>query len=104
MARYRPFKNGQFVRVCTKKMIDHQCRKNRAKNVNSNYNQMKAYCDVIQINQKNYILSTFSSSNRRNFEDFGKILAGLVPDFYHSVLLQGPVYTYTFSSKRYRSQ
>ena len=31
--------------------------------------------NAFQINQKNYALSTFPSSNRRNFEDSGKVLA-----------------------------
>ena len=69
---YRPFRNRQFVRVCTKKMIDHQYRENRSKNINPNYDQMKAYCEYYPNQPKNYILSTFSSSNRKNFEDFEK--------------------------------
>ena len=39
------FKNGHFVRACTEKMMDHQYKKNDARNKNSNYNQMKAYVE-----------------------------------------------------------
>ena len=38
--------------------------------------------NVLQINKKNYTLSTFPSSNRRNFEDSGKVLAVSVFEFY----------------------
>ena len=37
-----------------------------------------------QINQKNYALSTFPSSNRRNFEDSGILLAVSVSQIYQS--------------------
>ena len=79
---YRPFKNGPFVRVCTEKMMDHQYRENGARNMYSNYNQMRA----LQINDKNYTLSTFPSSNRRTFEDSGKEFISTSPrlkDGYH---------------------
>ena len=37
--------------------------------------------NALHINQKNYTLSTFSSSNRRNFEDSGIVVAISVSQF-----------------------
>ena len=66
IACYRPFKNGHFVRVCTEKMMDHQYGENGARNIYSNYNQMRAYVERSPSQSKKYTLSTFPSSNRRN--------------------------------------
>ena len=73
---------------CKERMMDHQCRKNRARHIYSNYNQMRAYVECSPNQSKNYTISTFPSSNRRNFEDFEKILAVSVPDFYQSIAVQ----------------
>ena len=43
---------------------------------------------ALQINKKNYIFSTFPSSNRQNFEDSGKVLAVSVTEFYQSIAVQ----------------
>ena len=43
--------------------------------------------NALQINQKNYILSTFPLSNGRNFEDSRKELALSVFEFYQSTVL-----------------
>ena len=56
--------------------MDRQCRENGMRNMYSNYNQMRAY---VERSQKNYTLSTFSSSNQRSFEDSG---------FYQSIAVQ----------------
>ena len=40
---YEPFKNRQFVKVCTEKIIDYQFRENGARNIYSDCNQMKVY-------------------------------------------------------------
>ena len=37
--------------------------------------------NALQINQKNYALSTFPSSNRRNFVESGKVLVVSVSEF-----------------------
>ena len=68
------------------KMIDHQYRENSERNIHSNYNQMRAYveCSLNQ-SKKNSTLSTFPSSNRRNFEDSGIMLAVSVSQFYKSI-------------------
>ena len=55
--------------------MDHHYREKGARNIYSNYNQMRAYVECSPDQQKNYTLSTFPSSNRRNFEDSGKMLA-----------------------------
>ena len=44
--------------------------------------------NALQINQKNYTLSTFPSSNRRNFDDSRIVLAVSVPQFYQSIAVQ----------------
>ena len=44
--------------------------------------------NALQINQQTYTLSTFPSSNQRNFEDSGILLAVSVSQFYHSIAVQ----------------
>ena len=44
--------------------------------------------NAFQINKKNYIFSTFPSSNRRSFEDSGKVLAVSVTEFYQNIAVQ----------------
>ena len=44
--------------------------------------------NALQINQKNYTLSTFPSSNRRNFDDSLIVLAVSVSKFYQSIAVQ----------------
>ena len=39
------FKNRHFVGVCTEKLMDRQYKENGAKNIYSNYNQMRAYVE-----------------------------------------------------------
>ena len=83
-----PLKNRHFVRVCTEKMMDYQFRENGARNIYSNYNQMRAYVECPPRQSKNYTLSTFTSSNLRNFEDSGIVLAVSVSQFYQSIAVQ----------------
>ena len=65
-ACYRPFKNGHFVRACMEKMMDHQYKENGARNMYSNYNQIRAFVECSpNKSKKNYTLSTFPSSNGR---------------------------------------
>ena len=86
-ACYRPFRNGHFGRVCTKKMIDQQYRKNSARNIYSNHNQMRTWILPKSV-QKNYTLSTFPSRNQRNLEDSRKVLAVSVSEFYQSIAVK----------------
>ena len=65
--------------------MDHQYRKNGARNIYSNYNQMSAYVECSPDQSKNYTLSTFPSCNQRNFEDSGKVLAVSVSEIYQSI-------------------
>ena len=44
--------------------------------------------NALQINQKNYTLSTFPSSNGGNFEDSGKVLAVSVSEIYQSIAVK----------------
>ena len=68
--------------------MDHQYRENAARNIYSNYNQMRAYVECFPNQQKNYTLSAFPSSNRRNFEDSGVVLAVSVSQFYQSIAVK----------------
>ena len=68
--------------------MDHQYGENDARNIYSNYNQMRAYVECFPNQQKNYTLSTFPSSNRQNCEDSGKVLAVSVSEFYQSIAVQ----------------
>ena len=70
--------------------MDHQySRENSTRNIYSNYDQMRTYveCSPNQ-SKKNYTFSTFPSSNRRNFEDSGIMLAVSVSQFYQSIAVQ----------------
>ena len=67
--------------------MDHQYRENRARNIYSNYNQMRAYAEC-SFNPKNFTLLTLPLSNRRNFEDCGIMLAVSVSQFYQSIAVQ----------------
>ena len=64
--------------------MDHQYRENGARNIYSNYNQMRAFVECSPNQSKNYTSSTFLSSNRQNFEDLGKVLPASVSEFYLS--------------------
>ena len=44
--------------------------------------------NALQINLKNYTLSTFPSSNWQNFEDSGKVLAVSISEIYQSIAVQ----------------
>ena len=44
--------------------------------------------NALQINKKEYTLSTFPWSNRRNFEDSGIVLAVSVSQFYQTIVVQ----------------
>ena len=67
-------------------MIDHQYTENRSKNINPNYNQMKAYCEYYPNQPKKlYLIDIFIEQSDKLWR-FRKILAGLVYDFYQGVL------------------
>ena len=68
--------------------MDHQYRENGARNKYSYYNQMRAYVECPPNQSKQSTLSTFPSSNRRNFEDSGIVVAVSVSQFYHSIAVQ----------------
>ena len=61
--------------------MDHHRRKNSARNMYSNYNQRRVHVECSPNQSKKYTLSTFPSSNRRNFEDSGKVLTIYVSEF-----------------------
>ena len=68
--------------------MDHQYRENGVRNIYSNYNQMRAYVECVPNQPKNCTFSTFPSSNGRNFEDSGIVLAVSVSRFYQSIAVQ----------------
>ena len=59
-ACYRPLKNRHFVRVCTEKMMDYQYWENGARNIYSNYNQMRAYVECSPNQSKKLYLTDLS--------------------------------------------
>ena len=61
--------------------MDHQYGENGARITYSDYNQMRAYVKCSTNQSKNYALSTFPSSNRRNFEESRKAMAVSVSEF-----------------------
>ena len=65
--------------------MDHQYKENGARNTYSDRNQMRAFVECSPNQSKNYTLSTFPSSNRRNFEDSKKVLTVSVFKFYQSI-------------------
>ena len=68
--------------------MDHQYGENSARTFIQTMIRGELMLNAPQINQKNYTLSTFPSSNRRNFEDSGKVLAISVSEFYQSIAVQ----------------
>ena len=78
---YRPFINENFERVCIEKVADRQYRENGMRDKHSNYSQRKASRECFPNESKDYIPSKISSSNGRDLEDSGKILACLVFEF-----------------------
>ena len=59
-ACYRPLITGHFVRVFTEKTMGHQYRDNGARNMYSNYNQMRAYVECSPNQSKNLYLIEIS--------------------------------------------
>ena len=57
--------------------------------------------NALQINFKNYTLSTFPSSNWQSFEDSGKVLAVSVSEIYQSIAVQlcQPAYKMVITSE-----
>ena len=74
--------------VYAEKMMDHQYIENGARNMYSDYNKMRTSVECSLNQFKKYTLSTFPSSNRRNFEDSGKVLAVSVSEIYQSIAVQ----------------
>ena len=55
--------------------MNHQYGLNGARNISSDYNQIRAYVESSpNQSKKSYTLSTFPSSYQQNFEDSGKVL------------------------------
>ena len=76
--------------------MDHQYEENGARNMQLNHNQMRAHVNPLQINLKNYTLSTFPTNTQRNFEDSEKVLAIPASEVYQSITVQ--LYQPTFIS------
>ena len=71
--------------------MNHQHKGNSKRNEYLDYNQMRASyveCMLSKSIKKNYTLSTFRPSNRRNFEDSGKALTASVLEFCQSVAVE----------------
>ena len=60
----------------------------RSENIYSNYNHITAYVECSPNQSYKLYLIDLPSSNRRNFEDSGKVLAVSVFEFYQSIGVQ----------------
>ena len=59
--------------------MDRQYRKNGARNICSNCDQMRAYVECFPNQSKTlYLIDLFPSSNRRNSEDSGIVLISIL--------------------------
>ena len=69
--------------------MDYQDRENGARNICSNYNQMRAY-DECSPNQskKLYLIELSIEQSTKNFEDSRIVLAFSVSQFYQSIAVQ----------------
>ena len=68
--------------------MDHQYRKNGARNTYSNYNQMRAYFEFSPNQSKKLYLIDLPIEQSTNFEDSGIALAVFVSQFYQSIAVQ----------------
>ena len=67
------------------KMTDHQYGQNSYRNIQSNYNQMRAMLNALQINKKKLYLIDLSIGNRRNIEGSGNMPAIAESEFCQSI-------------------
>ena len=65
--------------------MDHQYKENGARNISSNYNQMRAHVECSPNQEKKLYLIDFSIEQSTNFEDSGKVLATSVFQFYQRI-------------------
>ena len=68
--------------------MEHQYRENGGETYIQTIIRLELMLNALQNNQKIYTLPTFSSNNRRNYEDSGKVLAVSVHEFYQSIAVQ----------------
>ena len=89
-ACYRPSKNRHFVRVCTKKMMDYQYRENGARNIYSNYNQMRTYVECSPSQSKKLYLIDLSIEQSTKLWGFrnsaGRFCISILPEYCSSAL------------------
>ena len=94
-ACYRPFKNGHFIRVRTERMMNDQYGENGARNVYSNYNQMRAYvvCSLNQSKKWYFIDLSIKQSAKlwRFWKSAGRFCIWILPE-YCSLALPAHVY------------
>ena len=65
--------------------MDHQYRENSARNIYSNYNQMRAYVEYSLNQSQKFYLIDLPIEQSTNFEDSGIMLAVSVSQFYQSI-------------------
>ena len=89
-ACYRPLKNRHFVGVCTEKMTDHQYRENSARNIYSNYNQMRTYVECSSNQLKKLYLIDLSIEQSTKLWGFrnsaGRFCISILPEYCSSAL------------------
>ena len=88
---YRPLKNRHCVRVCMEKMMDYQYRENSARNIYSNYNQMRAYVECSPNQSKHIYLIDLSIEESTKLWGFrnsaGSFCISILPKYCTSALL-----------------
>ena len=75
------FENGHFIKVCTERMMDRQYGENGARNIYSNYNQMRAYVECFP-NQPPFHRAIDETLK------ITKVLAVSVSEFYYTITVQ----------------
>ena len=84
------FENRHFVRVCTEKTMDHQYRENGARNIYSNYNQMRAYVECSPNQSKKLYLIDISIEQSTKLWGFRNIACrfciSVLPEYCSSAL------------------
>ena len=66
--------------------MDHQYRENGARNIYSNYNQMRAYIECSSNQSKNLYLIDLSIEQSRIPDSAGRFCISILPEYFSSTL------------------
>ena len=86
----RLLKHRHFVRVCTEKIMDYPYRENGARNIYSNYNQIRAYIECSPNQSKKLYLIDLSIEQSTKLWGFrnsaGRFCIWILPEYWSSAL------------------